>query len=316
MAGDRDADDQPALGADDVRAIIARRARAQARALTAERLTRTFWPLWTVAAVFMGAALSGAFDLAPPWLHAALLAAFAAAALGALAFGATRFRKPTDIEALAALDQGAADRPVASLSDSQALGAGDPAARAIWALHQQRLAARALLATPRPADLRLSSRDPFALRLTALILLVMGGAVAMLDGGDRFASALRPGASAGAAAIQPTIEAWATPPAYTGAEMIYLTEKIGETVRLPGGSRVSIRVFNAPADPVLTQAVSAGIGAPPAFAPMGEGAFDLTFDAMRSGALSVTAGGRSLGAWAFDVATDTPPDIAFQGEAS
>lgn len=321
MTGDRDADDRAApgdaqTGADEVRAIIARRARAQSRALTAERLTRSFWPLWTVAAVFMGTAMSGAFDLAPSWLHAALLAAFAAAALGALVFGARRFRKPTDIEALAALDEGAADRPVASLSDHQALGAGDPAARAIWALHQRRLAERALRATPRPADLRLSSRDPFALRLAALILLVMGGAVAMLDGGDRFASALRPGASATAGAIQPTIEAWATPPAYTGAEMIYLTEKNAETVRLPGGSRVSIRVYNAPDDPVLTESVSAGIGAPPVFAPMGEGAFDLGFDVMRSGPLSVTAGGRTLGAWAFDVATDAPPDIAFQGDAS
>lgn len=316
MTGDRH-DDQPDPAApDQVRAAVARRARAQARALTAERLTRAFWPLWTVGAAFLGAALSGAFDLAPAWLHVALLAVFAAGALGALVHGLLNFRRPTDIEALAALDLGAADRPVASLSDNQALGADDPAARAIWALHQRRLAERALQAMPRPADLRLASRDPFALRLSALILLVMGGAVAWLDGGDRLSAALRPGASAAAEAVQPSMEAWAAPPAYTGAEMIYLTEKIGETVRLPAGSRVSIRVYNAPVDPVLEDGVSAGVGAAPAFAPMGDGAHDLTLDAMRSGPLGVATGGRTLGAWTLDVAEDAAPDIAFMGEVS
>lgn len=320
MTGDRHTDQSDGaadrISSDAVRAVVARNARTQARALTAERLTRAFWPLWTVAATFMGAALSGAFDLAPSWLHAGLLVMFAAGALGALMVGSRNFRRPTAIEALAALDEGTADRPVASLSDSQALGSADPAARAIWALHQRRLAARALQATPRPADLRLSSRDPFALRLSALILLVMGTAAAVLDGGERLSSALRPGASAAAEAVQPSIEAWATPPAYTGAEMIYLTERIGETLRLPGGARVSIRVYNAPADPVLAQDVTSGIGAAPAFAPMGEGAYDLTLDAMKSGPLSVTTDGRSLGTWVFDVAEDAAPDIAFMGEAS
>jgi uncharacterized protein (TIGR02302 family) len=297
-----------------VRAVLAVRARTQARSLIAERLARAFWPLWTVLAAFLGAALSGAFELAPRPVHYALLAGVAAAALAALVWGARAYRRPTEAEAFAALDGDAADRPVAALSDAQALGAGDPATRAIWDLHQRRMAARALAAMPRPADLRLASRDPFALRLGALILLVMGALAATLDGGDRLSAALNPGAGVSAGVPAPSIEAWATPPAYTGAEMIYLTERLGEAVALPAGSRLSFRVYNAPEAPSVVQSVGAEIGEPPAFAPMGDGAHDLQFEAVRSGALSIADGAETLGAWTFDVAGDGAPVIAFTSE--
>ncbi|MFT7390981.1 MAG: hypothetical protein ACI9ZH_001208 [Paracoccaceae bacterium] len=319
MTGDRSADrtaapEAAAPDASAVRAIVEARARTQARSLTMERLTRAFWPAWAVVALFLGAALSGAFDLAPPLVHAALLGLFALAGLAALARGAIQFRAPTGAEAMAALDRGADDRPVAALSDTQALGAADPAAQAIWALHQRRMAARALAAMPRPADLRLAKYDPYGLRLSALIALIVGGGIAALDGGDRLSSALNPGAMAAANAVQPSIEAWATPPAYTGAEMVYLTERPGETVDLPAGSRLSFRVYNASVDPVLIQEVADDVGAAPVFAAMGEGAYDLQFDAMRSGLLSIKAGGATLGEWTFAVTADLPPSIALVGE--
>lgn len=303
------ADDFSALEAD-----LSRRAKVQRRALLAERIIRAFWPAWTVLAAVAGLALVGAFELLPRLAHVAALILGALAVLGAAGWGLRNLRLPTEAEARAALDESLPDRPVAALSDAQALGASDPASRAIWALHRRRVAARAALARPRDADLRVSSRDPYAMRLSALILLAMGLLVAGLDGGRRLAASLDPGAAPMAAApIPPSVEAWAAPPAYTHADMIYLTEKPGETVALPAGSRLSIRVYEAPGEPQLTGEVTVPADAG---APLGEGAHDFTFVIRDSGALAVEAGGETLAAWRFETAPDAAPTIDFASDAT
>ncbi|SES65117.1 TIGR02302 family protein [Oceanicella actignis] len=288
----------------------ARRLRRRARrALTLERAAQAFWPVWSVAAAFLGLALSGALEAVPIWAHAAALALFAAGFVAALILSIRRFRPPDEDEVRAALEAGAPGRPLTALEDAQALGAEDPGARALWAEHRRRMAARvADLRPPRPAP-RLAARDPWALRLSALILLVFGAFAAALSGGARIEQALAPHlAPQGDGRPAPAIEAWALPPAYLGGAPIYLTDLTGTEAALPAGSALTVRVFDAPRTPQARQSVSpleAG------FAAVAEGVHEMRLEVARSGLVEVRLGGRTLGAWRFVAQPDAPPQVAF-----
>ena len=294
------------------RAHLQVQARRSLRALWVERLAAAAWPVWAVAAAFVGLALAGAFDWLSAPLHAAVLAGFAVALGFAVRHGLRGFRRPSAAEARARLEAEAPDLPASALDDRLALGGDDPAARAVWAAHQSRMAARAAALRAAAADLRVAKRDPWALRLAALVVL-LGGLLAGAgrDAGQRLEAALSPGfGGPAAAAFPPSVEAWATPPAYTGAPTIYLTERIGTEVALPAGTRVSLRVYNAAGTPALSQDVTAEDAALTAY---GEATWDLQLQAETSGALEIALGGRSLADWRFAVTADAPPTGAFAG---
>ncbi len=87
---------------------------------------------------------------------------------------------PAGQDALDRLDATLPGRPIATLTDTQAIGASDPASHAVWAAHQARMAARAATARAVAPDLRLATRDPFGLRyiaLTALVMALMFGSI-------------------------------------------------------------------------------------------------------------------------------------------
>ena len=299
-------------GRDKVQARIARQTKRALRTLWLERIVQSPWPAYAVIAAFLGLALAGAFEAMPRWAHIVSLGGFALGLVGTLVWGWRAFSRPTRSEARASLEIDHADRPLAALADRQATGQADSGARAVWAAHQRRMAEQAGLLKARAAELRLSSRDPMAFRLTALGLLIFGLAAAAGGGGDRVVSAFDPGAGpAGAAEIRPSIEAWATPPSYTGAQMVYLTERAGQSVALPQGSRISLRVYNAPDAPSLRQDVAEG---EVALAPFGDQTWDLQMEVARSGALSVDPGQGSDASWSFEIAADAPPAIAFDDE--
>lgn len=297
---------------DPVQARIARQTRRALRALWLERIVQSAWPAYAVAAGFLGLALAGAFEAMPRWAHLGALILFGFGFVATVVWGWRAFRRPTAAEARASLEIDHADRPLAALADRQATGQGDEGARAVWAAHQRRMAEQAGLLKARAAELRLSSRDPLAFRLTALGLLVFGLLAAAGGGGDRVVSAFDPGAGpSGAAEIRPSIEAWATPPSYTGAQMVYLTERAGQTVALPQGSRISLRVYNAAETPALSQDIAEGEAT---LAPFGEQTWDLQIETARSGSLSVDPGEGSAVSWSFEIGEDAPPSIAFDDE--
>ena len=200
-------------GSTDVLKSIARPLRLTHLGLWAERLTRAFWPLWSLVLGVLAVLAFGVQDLVALdyVLAGAGLAAIAMAA--ALWVGLRAFRAPTRAEALVRLDQRLPGNPIAALTDVQAIGGNDPASLAVWRAHQARMAARAAQAKPVEPDLRLSSRDPFALRyvaLTAFVMALMFGSLWRVTS----VAALAPGAAGGLAA-GPTWEGWAQPPAYT-----------------------------------------------------------------------------------------------------
>ena len=140
--------------------------------LWAERLSRAFWPLWTLVIAALGLLSFDILDHLPLEAGWFGLIATLACILWAAFHGWRKFRRPTRDDALARLDATMPGRPIAALRDTQAIGAADPASQAVWAAHRARMAARAATARAVEPDLRLATRDRYGLRYMALTLLV------------------------------------------------------------------------------------------------------------------------------------------------
>jgi len=227
-----------------------------------ERLARAFWPLWSIALATVAVLAFGVQDhLAVEVFWCLALAVLVGSAWAAWR-GRGLFNAPTRTEALARLDSRLPGNPIAALQDTQAIGATDPASQAVWAAHRARMAARAAGAKVVEPDLRLSSRDPYALRyvaLSALVLALMFGSLWRVTS----VAGMGPGGDA-VAASGPAWEGWAQPPAYTGKPTLYLNDLTAQTLSLPVGTRIQLRLYGEVGDLVLAETVSGRIEVPPA----------------------------------------------------
>jgi uncharacterized protein (TIGR02302 family) len=275
-------------------------------ALWVESALRAFWPLFSLLAFAYAALAFGAVAVLPAsWaMPAMVLAGLAAAWL--LLRGLRKFIWPTRGQALERMDENLSSHPIASLQDTPAINIKDPFAQALWAAHIEEMKALAQAArAPLPAP-NLPRQDPYGLRLMALSAVLLALIFAPKIGVE----ALQPptGDLAGAAAPSVAIEAWATPPAYTGKPAIYLTElEEGARVELPIGSEITLRTYGD-GEFSLTEGVSgegAALVAPEEGAPARDGRFAVLLD----GSVEVFDGKKTLGQWHISVIADAPPSI-------
>lgn len=282
--------------------------------MAAERITRGFWPVWTILFALIAALAFGAQDRLP--LEAVwVLGVAVALGLGwALWRGFRRFRWPTTAEALDRLDRTMPGRPISALTDSLAIGGGDAGTASVWRAHVARMAERTRAAQAPAPDLRLAARDPFALRYVAATAFVMALVFGSIWRVAEAPGLVQPGGSAQAAA-GPTWEGWAEPPAYTGRPSLYLNTVPAGPLDLPEGSRITLRLYGDAGAIPVTESLS---GQPPAAPPAETAAAEATavraveFDVLRSGALTIGgAGGRE---WQVTVLQDAAPTVAITGE--
>ncbi|MBI1170274.1 TIGR02302 family protein [bacterium] len=273
--------------------------------LWAERLSRAFWPLWTALIAGLGLAALGVQDHLPLEVDWFGLVSLAFSSVWALVHGWVVFRRPTRDEALARLDSRLPGRPIAALRDSLAMGSEDAATQAIWAVHRDRMALRASAAKAVEPDLKLASRDPYALRymaLTVLVLALLFGSIWRVASVATLPAPVGPGQ----AAAGPAWEGWAQPPAYTGKPALYLSDQKGETLLLPAGTRIQLRFYGAPGALILAETVSGRTDVPPASNPTQD------FTVRQSGVLKIEgAGGRE---WLVTLLPDAPPAIKPTGQ--
>ena len=290
---------------DSALSAIARPLRLTLLGLWAERVTRAFWPVWTVVLLTLSALAFGVQD------HLPLEAAWIGAVAVVVAFGWTLwrgvrgFRKPTRAEALVRLDSRLPGQPIAALTDRQVIGTNDPASLAVWQAHRARMAARAAGAKAVEPDLRLARRDPFALRYVALTAFVMA---LMFGSLWRVASveALAPGSGVNIAA-GPTWEGWAQPPAYTGKPSLYLNEMKEDVLTLPIGTRMQFRLYGEVGELTLSETVSGRVEVPAASEPVHD------FQVALNGEVSVAGPGGRV--WRVVVVPDAAPSVVPQTEA-
>ncbi|WP_395830781.1 TIGR02302 family protein [Elstera sp.] len=199
-------------------------------------------PLLGLALIFVALAWTGLLFLLPGWAHLAILILFAAVGFG---LGWTRlrhFRWPDS----AAVDRrietasGLAHRPLTTLQDEPA--GGDAVTFSLWQVHRARvLASLTQLRTGIPAR-GAYEVDPFGLRALVVSALIVGFFAAGPDRGERLRDAFLPRFET-VSAVPPSMDVWATPPAYTNLPPLALSRlPEGEVIALPGGTQLSVQL--------------------------------------------------------------------------
>ncbi|MGX9351273.1 TIGR02302 family protein [Shimia sp. W99] len=274
--------------------------------LLAERVTRAFWPLWSLVFLVLAALMMGVQDVLPLEAVWTLAALAVLGALVALVAGMRGFAVPTRADALARLDATLPGRPIQALMDHPAIGERDAGSRAIWQAHQSRMAERTRAARPVEPDLRVSRLDPFGLRYIAVLALavaVLFGSVARVGS----VAEMAPGSGA-ALAAGPTWEGWIEPPGYTGRPALYLNDLEPGTLELPEGSRVLMRLYGEVGALSVAETVSGRIGEVPSASEP-----EQDFIISQSGNLEVLGPGGRV--WRIDMIADAAPKIVINGSA-
>lgn len=274
--------------------------------MAAERLLRGFWPFATVLMAVLAALMFGLQDVLPLEAFWAGSVAAVLALLVTLALGLRRFRWPSVQEALDRLDRTLPGRPIAAITDTQAIGARDDASRAVWAAHVQRMTARVRQARAVEPDLKIAARDPFALRYVALVALVMAF---MFGSVWRVASVTEMTPGGAAAAETAAWEGWVEPPAHTGKPSLYLADIPPGALTVPQGSRLTIRLYGEVGRLIVDETVSGRTA-------VVEGASDpsQSFEIVQGGTLAIRGPGGAE--WQVTVTQDQPPEIRPEGEAT
>src|SRR6266849_2315923 len=301
---------EPARDADAASRLQLTQALQRAKyAIAWERSWPHFARLLTVAGLFLAVSWAGLW-LALPFVARAIgLGVFVLLALGAL-LPLVRFRWPSREEGLSRLDRGTGirHRPATALTDT--LATQDPVALALWQAQRERTLAsikRIRAGLPSP---RLVIHDPWALRALVAVLMV----AAYIAAGDerllRMDAAFDWNGVLSPANIR--VDAWVTPPLYTGKPPIILSAANKEAavpaagpMPVPAGSTLIVRSSGGTLDVVAGGAVTEAV--PTEQAPKGtnERHFTITGD----GTAHVRApSGQPQ--WKFSAIPDRAPTIA------
>ncbi|WP_246212849.1 DUF4175 domain-containing protein [Marivivens donghaensis] len=275
--------------------------------LLAERIVRSYWPVWTVAFFLLAPLMFGWQDFLPLEAFWAIIATGIVALAVTLYLGWRKFHFPTEAEAIARVDGALEGRPISALNDAQAIGSTDEASKAVWAVHLERMLHRTRDARPVSPDLRVSERDPFGVRYMALLFFlvaVMFGSVWRIGTVAEIAQNGTPTA----AVMGPTWEGWIEPPAYTGMPTLYLPDLTTDRIEVLSGSKITVRFYGDIGDLTLAETVSARAGSdvPPASQQQ------QSFNVQQGGKIDITGqGGRS---WDVTLLPDNAPSVRLDGE--
>ncbi len=290
--------------------LLARKRAAARAALWFEQLWPACWPALGLLGAYAAAALLDLPAVLPPLARLLLLAAVVLGSGALLWRGLRRVARPTPARADRRLEQetGLRHRPLAALADQPAAPSAEAAA--LWQVHRARLLLqipRLRVGRPRPG---LAGRDGWALRGGLLVALAAALVIAGPETLPRLRRALVPGLPPAAAAPGTQVQAWITPPAYTGLPPLLLqaaTPKVG----VPAGSR-------------LTVSLTGGSGGEPALllndarepfraldAASWQAERELEAGLGETGRVTIQRGGATIASWVLTLIPDQPPVPAF-----
>lgn len=290
-----------------------------------EGLWRTVWPSAAVLGLFVALSLADLWRALPGWPHLAGLVLFALAAIYALRRGFKSFSAPGQEDARRRLEQdsGLEHHPLKVLRDNQAIGVNDAHSKALWQAHRQRAfkaLSRLRVAAPRPG---IAARDPWALRAAIGLFLFIGLMAAGAAAPERLAAAFNP--KLGPEYPPAHVEAWITPPDYTGRAPVLLG---AAAKQLPAGVKIDserpAEQVTVPANSVLYAKVNGGKGSPALILDGTAEAFEaidsLNHQISRTltadGLLSVAQNEQTLARWRITVQPDEIPVAVFRDAPS
>ncbi len=283
-----------------------RRLRLRARAaLGFEIILPRLLPALLLVGAYAALGLFGVPQALPGWAHLGLLTLTLIAAAACTLRGFWRLVLPDTEAADRRLEQdaGLLHTPLRVLSEQAEAGSAE-----LWALHVAR--ARAQLAKLRPSWPRptVAAADSFALRALVLLLIVTGIGVAGVSAPKRLLAAFSPDTAMFASGPSVQVQAWITPPAYTGLPPLVLA---------PAGGAVTVPEFSG-----FTATLSglAEGGAAPVlllgheqqdFTAIDAHAFQVTRSLNSPGRLTLRRAGRDVASWDINLQPDVPPIVAF-----
>jgi uncharacterized protein (TIGR02302 family) len=289
------------------------------------------WPRLVLFLAIFGGVLAvswlGFWQVVPYWARFGGVL-FVLALLFLAAWPLLTIRRPSDQEALRRIDRstGGGHRPATALADELATR-DDPFAKALWDEHRARVvAATGRLRTGIPMP-RMANLDRYAIRALALLLI----APAYFLAGDERMSRLMMAFDwrAPPAPITYRVDAWVTPPSYTGRPPIILpTRRSGEAsardaepnlFKVPAGSVVTLRVTGLPNVDVRPGGGVAAVPPPETTSQTAQpvvpsGSSETRWTVAQDGSLTVRGTGAEPLDWRFEAIADRAPTIAFERE--
>jgi uncharacterized protein (TIGR02302 family) len=271
------------------------------------------WPhlarLLTVGGLFLVASWAGLWLALPALARAIGLVLFAVLALAAL-FPLLKFRWPSREAALSRLDRGTGvrHRPATALTDT--LASQDPVAQALWQAQRERTLAsikRIRAGLPSP---RLPIHDPWALRALVAVMLVATFVAAGEERTARVAAAFDWQGVLSPANVR--VDAWVTPPVYTGKPPVILSAANKDAAAsdagplpVPAGSTLIVRSSGGSLDVVVGGGLTEA--APAEQAPKGTNEKHFTIAGDGTAHVRAPSGQPQ---WKFSAVPDRAPTIA------
>ncbi len=283
---------------------VRRRRRLAVLALWYERAWPALWPVLGVGGLYICAALLDLPRSLPGWAHAGLLAATGVALVLLLARALRRLALPDLPAADRRLERasGLSHRPLAVLTDRPA----QPGSELLWRAHVARAMdqlGRLRVGIPRPG---MALHDPRALRLGLVVALAACVGIAGEQAPGRLLRGLVPVFSAEAAAPATQIQAWITPPAYTGQAPVFLKPEGGE-VTVPKDSRLTVNLTGGGnSEPAM-----ALDGTAMPFRALDATSFQADETLTASGRLAVTRHGSEIAGWDVTLVPNVAPQVRF-----
>lgn len=212
--------------------------------MVAEQIVRAFWIAGVLVLLAVGLVALGLYRDVPWEILIAVSVLWGAALAVAVWRGALRFGWPGRDAALRRLDDSLTHAPISTLMDQQAIGAGDAASRAVWTAHRARMLRQLDGLRAVAPDLNLARQDRFGITIVAATIALTGVVFGTGLRLQEVAEAVAPDGPL--VASGPAWEGWVEPPSFTGKPTLYLNDLGGETLSVPQGSRVTLRLYGAP----------------------------------------------------------------------
>ena len=283
----------------------------------------SLWPLIGVITLFAITALTGIWVTMPLWAKVIGLAGFAIA-ISICLLPLVRLSVPGRGAALRHLElrSGIAHRPATAYSDPLALGEADKTSEYLWVAHRARLAEALKNLRPGWPRSRLVQADSFALRVPLALALVIAVAYAGSSWPNRLASPFQLNSTVLVVPIQ--IDAWISPPAYTGRPPIFLTGQSAATPDSPGGAflvpvgsefvlraqgerlvSVGMRPLNGASRDPASSGSDFAVTAP------GESIREYRANLTEERHITILDDNRIVDQWRIEISGDAPPEIRF-----
>jgi uncharacterized protein (TIGR02302 family) len=296
--------------------------------LAFERLWPLVLPLLLVGTVFVILSWFGIFRMLPDLARLGLLTLFVLS-LPVCLYILLKFRLPDHAEVSRRLeDVNTLDhQPIAVQSETLATSKDDPFAQALWDEHRRRMAARITGLKSGLPRTNIPEIDPWGLRAVVGLLLVVAFAFSGGPLGGRLTDAFRSHSASNA--LPARIDAWVTPPRYTGRPPVFLTSAANSQEKqfaVPQNSTLVIRIIGGNGSERVTRTLPDG---KPTEVPVKEVAkteesappakdqprnFEITLET--NTAIGLTDNGTVHSEWAFSVLPDQAPSIRFTKEPS